>query len=125
SDDDRVRNSAVYALGKIGPAAKAASPELRKLLAGDDDFARFGATWALVRIDPNDAKMVAAAVPALVKGLSDERPLVRAESAATLGELGPAANSALPELKKAAEDPEQPVSDAARQAIERINGGKG
>ena len=122
SDDDKVRNSAVYALGKIGPAAKAASATLRKLLDSDDDFARFAATWALVRIDPKDAKLVAAAVPALIKGLADERPLVRAESAATLGELGPAAKSAMPELKKAAEDADANVSAAAKQALAEIDG---
>lgn len=124
SDDDHIRNSAIYALGKIGPAAKDASAELRALLADDEEFVRFAATWALVRIDPKDTKLVAAAVPALIKGLSDERPVVRAESAATLGELGPAAKSALPELKKAAGDAEQPVSDAAKQAIEKISGSK-
>jgi HEAT repeat protein len=121
SDDDHVRNSAVYALGKIGPAAKEATAELRKMLAGDDDFARFAATWALVRIDPKDPKLVAAAVPALIKGLSDERPLVRAESASTLGELGPAAKSALSDLKKAAEDADPSVSAAAKQAVEQIS----
>lgn len=124
SDDDQIRNSAIYALGKIGPAAKAASPELRKLHDGDDDFARFAATWALVRIDPKDAKLVAAAVPALIKGLADERPLVRAESAATLGELGAAAQAALPELKKAADDADPSVNAAAKQAIEKIDRGK-
>lgn len=124
SDDEQVRNSAIYALGKIGPAAQAASPDLRNLLGGADDFARFAATWALVRINPKDAKFVAAAVPELVKGLSDERPLVRAESAATLGELGPAAKSFLPELQKAAEDPEASVSAAAKQAINAIESGK-
>lgn len=122
SDDEQIRNSAVYALGKIGPAAKAASPELRSLLSADDDFVRFAATWALVRIDPKDSKLMAAAVPALIKGLSDERPLVRAESATTLGDLGPAAKSALPELKKAAGDSEQSVSTAAKQAIDKISG---
>ncbi|HEV3341074.1 MAG TPA: HEAT repeat domain-containing protein [Pirellulales bacterium] len=121
SDDDHVRSSAIYALGKIGPAAKEAAPELRKMLAGNDDFARFAATWALVRIDPKDSKLVAAAVPALIKGLSDERPLVRTESASTLGELGAAAKPALAELKKAAEDADANVSAAAKQAIEQIN----
>lgn len=124
SDDEQIRNSAVYALGKIGPAAKAASSDLRKLLASDDEFVRFAATWALVRIDPTDAKLAAAAVPALTKGLSDERPLVRAESAATLGELGAAAKAALPQLKKAADDSDPNVSAAAKQAIEQIGGGK-
>ena len=121
SEDDQVRNSAIYALGKIGPAAKDAQPELRKKLTGDDDFARFAATWALVRIDPKDTKLAAAAVPALIKGLSDERPLVRAEAAATLGELGSTAKSALAELKKVAEDADPNVSAAAKQAIEQIN----
>jgi HEAT repeat protein len=125
SNDDHVRNSAIYALGKIGPGAKAASRDLHKLLASDEEFVRFAATWALVRIDPKDTKLAAAAVPALVKGLSDERPLVRSESAATLGELGSAAKSALPELKKAADDTDASVSAAAKQAIEQINRGNG
>jgi HEAT repeat protein len=125
SDEEQVRNSAIYALGKIGPAAKPASADLRSLLDSEDEFARFAAMWALVRIDPSDARLVAVAVPALRKGLSDERPLVRAESAATLGELGAAAKSALPELNKAAEDADASVSAAAKDAIQKISHGKG
>lgn len=121
SDDEQVRNSAVYALGKIGPMAKAALPALRELGKSDDDFARFAATWAQVRIDPKDQKLVEAAVSELQKGLSDERPLVRAESASTLGELGAAAKSALPGLNKATKDADASVSDAAKRAIDEIN----
>lgn len=122
SDDEQIRNSAIYALGKIGPAAKPSATELRKLIAGDDEFTRFAALWALVRIEPKNIKLAAVAVPVLVKGLSDERPLVRAESAATLGELGSAAKAALPALKKAAADEEAAVSAAAKEAIEKIGG---
>lgn len=120
SDDEQVRNSAVYALGKIGPAAKAALPALRGLRESDDAFVRFAATWALVKIDPKNSQLIAAAVTELRKGLSDERPLVRLESAAALGELGTAATSALPELKKAAADEDADVSAAAKRAIEEI-----
>ncbi|HEX7448794.1 MAG TPA: HEAT repeat domain-containing protein [Pirellulales bacterium] len=121
SDDEHIRNSAIYALGKIGAAAKAAEHDLRQLLADDDDFVRFAATWALVRIDPSDPMLVAAAAPVLVKGLTDERPFVRVESATTLGELGSAAKSALPALKQATDDSDPAVSTAAKEAIEQIN----
>ncbi|MGH7193268.1 MAG: HEAT repeat domain-containing protein, partial [Candidatus Saccharimonadales bacterium] len=104
SNDEQVRNSAIYALGKIGPAAKAALPALRGLRDSDDAFVRFAATWALVKIDPKNPQLIAAAVTELQKGLSDERPLVRLESAAALGELGAAAKAAVPELKKVATD---------------------
>ncbi|HET6883430.1 MAG TPA: HEAT repeat domain-containing protein [Pirellulales bacterium] len=124
SDEDSIRASAIYALGKIGPAAKAAEPELRKLLASDDEFASFAAMWALVRINPKDAKLVATAVPQLIKALSDERPVLRIESASTLGELGAAAKAALPELKKLAADADPAVSAAAKRAIDEISRGK-
>jgi HEAT repeat protein len=122
SDDDQIRNSAVYALGRIGPAAKTSASALTKLLSSEDDFVRFSALWALVRIEPNDKQLAAAAVPAMVVLLADSRELVRAEAATTLGELGPAAKAALPDLKKASADANPTVSAAAKQSIERISG---
>lgn len=121
SDDEQVRNGAIYALGKIGPAAKAALPSLRRLRESDEAFVRFAATWALVKIDPKNRQVIGAAVTELQKGLSDERPLVRLESAAALGELGAAAKSAVPELNKVAADENADVSAAAKRAIEEIN----
>lgn len=58
---EEVRQSAAYALGEIGPAAKAAVPALIKALATDaDKYVRRGAASALetLALDFSNAKAV-------------------------------------------------------------------
>ncbi len=118
---DRVRNSAIYALGKIGAGAKGAIPALQKLTTSEDAFARVGSLWALVYIQPGNSEVVAKAVPELIKSLDAERGMVRAEVASTLGQLGPAAKPALPALKKiSTDDASEMVRSAAEKAIAKI-----
>lgn len=54
------------------------------------------------------------------KDLSDKSPEKRARAARELGNMGPAAKSALPALEKAAKDKNKDVSSAAKQAIAAI-----
>ncbi len=125
SDNERMRNSAIFALGKIGPQAKAAVPALQKWEDSDDPQMRVGSLWALVHIQPGDAAVVAKAVPELIKSLSSERDMVRVEITRTLGQIGPAAKSSLPELAKTAEqDSSAIVREAAKKAIEHIRTGQ-
>jgi HEAT repeat protein len=124
SEDDDIKYSATYALGKIGEQAKDAYPELMKIMNSEEEFPRIAAVWAMTRIDPGRPEVVTAAVPLLTRALQSDRDLVRTEAAATLGEIGAPAKAALPALKQALNDRSAAVQDAARQAIQRIEGGK-
>lgn len=47
------RQTAIFALGKIGPSASAAIHALVDILVEEDPVLRLAAVWALARIDPN------------------------------------------------------------------------
>ncbi|HKD35573.1 MAG TPA: HEAT repeat domain-containing protein [Pirellulales bacterium] len=119
-----VQYAAVYALGKIGPAAKSASPTLRKNLSSDDSFLKMATVWALLKIEGRSDRLVEMAVPMATEALNDEHEMRRVEAARSLGEIGPAAASALPRLKELAESDTPAVRGVAREAIAKINGGK-
>ena len=78
------------------------------------------AIWALLKVRPGYESVEKRAIPLLTKGLSNERAEVRAEAAQALGEIGPNAASALPELKKLADDPDAIARSAAKAAIAAI-----
>jgi HEAT repeat protein len=120
SDEELVRNSAIYALGKIGPAAKEALPALRKNLTGDDVPLKRLSLWAALKIDKGNAKLAVTAVPVLIAGLTHERDLVRFEAAVALGELGSTAKPAIDALKKATKDDSAMVREAATTALKNI-----
>lgn len=118
SADASVRYTVAYALGKIGPAAAAAEPLLRRLVESDDDLMATVCAWAALQIKPGDKDLFVAAVPKLRRALQQERELVRLEAAIALGEIGPAAASALPMLELLAEDdPSGQVRAAAGAAV--------
>jgi HEAT repeat protein len=48
--------------------------------------------------------------------------MVRIEAAMSLGNLGKAANAALPSLERAKEDPNPAVRNAAAEAVKQIKG---
>jgi len=77
--DPRVRFMAAAALGRIGPAAEAAVPDL--LAALDDGAAGNEAAESLVRIGK-------AAVPALLEMMKTGDEKVRAQAATTLTRIG-------------------------------------
>jgi HEAT repeat protein len=127
SDEPRVRYTACYALGKIGPDAAAAIPKLRENITSDDKFLKAASVWALLHIEPADKALQTMAVPVLTKALEEsDRDLVKEESAAALGMIGPAAKSAIPTLQKTAQEAESPeVRAAAEQALKKIQAGSG
>jgi HEAT repeat protein len=61
-----------------------------------------------------------AAIPELVKALSDPNGYVRAAAAEALGKLGPAAEAAIPELVKVLSDPEAMVRLALTRALGKL-----
>jgi HEAT repeat protein len=64
-------------------------------------------------------------VASLLGELSDPSPLVRERAATELGELGPTALEALPDLKRlASDDPDEEVRRASRFAVFNVRGGQ-
>jgi HEAT repeat protein len=80
-----VRWRAAWALGEIGPPAKAAIPEIATLVKDPDPIVRFKAVAALGRFGP-DAK---SAVPVLREALRDGYRPVREMARAALKQIDP------------------------------------
>jgi hypothetical protein len=110
------RESALYALRKIGSGAKAAVAPLREKMQADDSFDSYAAAWALARIAPGDAKVADALVAKLEKGLAHADEQTRLECVAALAEFGAAAESTKPALKRVAEEDSSAVVRAAAEA---------
>jgi HEAT repeats len=89
---------AAEALGQMGPAARAAVPELTKVL-GDLRLAAYRPYFAvaLLKIEPRAAD---AAMPVLMDALDDADAGVRREAAKTLGAIGGEIHDVVPHLKK-------------------------
>ncbi len=116
-EESEVRWNAALTLGKIGPVAVSAVPDLVAALKTDaDPLVREHAAEALGDIGPS----AASAVPDLVAALKDENARVRRDAARSLGQMGPAATEAIPALKALANDKEQRVREAADTAVRRI-----
>jgi WD40 repeat protein len=100
-----VRARAAGALAGIGPAAKdVAQAPLLELMRDPDEQVSAAATAALVKV----ARPTRAEVPALTRNLGDAAAAVRRYAAAALGELGPAAAEAVPNLAEAATRDQSP-----------------
>jgi HEAT repeat protein/lysophospholipase L1-like esterase len=90
-----VRMECAAALGAIGPGAREAAPALFAALADPSEPVRAASARALARIGPQ-----AADVPRLVAALRSEDPYVVAFAAWSLGNLGPAAETAVGDLTR-------------------------
>ena len=87
SEDESLQYVAAFALGKIGAAD--ADEALRREVASDDTFLATLASWALAKIHPDDATLVADAADRLRAGLSSESPAVRNAAVEGLSDLAP------------------------------------
>ena len=118
---DGLRYAAAYALGTIGPAAAAAEPVLRELSQSPDELMATMATWAGLKIKPDDVSQFDRAIPLLRRALRGDREMVRMEAAVALGDIGPAAAPAIPILELVSEeDSVKQVREAAAAALEKI-----
>jgi HEAT repeat protein len=121
SSDAAERESALLALRQIGPKAGTAVRPLLQKMQADESFESKAAAWALARIAPNNAQVSVAVVRKLARGLSDGNEVVRLESAAALGDMGPAAKAAISVLEKAAhDDSSEAVRSTATEALEHV-----
>ena len=118
-----IRYSAAYALGRIGPAAQPAAEQMRSLVTSPDEVLATVASWSMLKITPDDKSLLDQAIPALRKAVRADREIVRLEAAVTLGDIGPAASSAIPILELVSEeDSSRQVRDAAGKALKKIRG---
>jgi HEAT repeat protein len=91
-----VRTECASALGRLGPAGRAAVPALFAALQDPSEAVRAAAARALAAIGPG-----AEDVPRLVAGLGSGDTYVVAFAAWSLGNLGSAAQAAVPDLARA------------------------
>lgn len=145
----QVRTTASSALARFGSRSKGAMPLLFKMFEEEKDWpARQQTLNAMVQIDKKNPKVLAAiilaldeqhlastamiylqqlggdaapAVPRLIKILeADSNIHLRAQSATTLGAIGPAAQKALPALNKYASTDDANLRNSIDNAIRRI-----
>jgi HEAT repeat protein len=114
-DDDNgdVRQTAVLALERYGPAAKGAAAALARASGHKDASMRVPAINALAAVG-GDAKEI---TPFLVKALADTEADVREAAARALGKLGAIDAAATAALRKALSDPDVKVRQAASTAL--------
>jgi HEAT repeat protein len=121
-EDPAVRGAAADGLSRLGAAAGPAVPKL---------VALFGKTTPedLMKPDPLELAAFRAvvgigepAVGPLTAALADRNPVVRLQAVAALGEIGPAAKAALPDIEKLLRDPVGAVALEAAAAATRVGG---
>ena len=108
------RGLAAEALGRVGPGARAAVPDLIAAASDPRPEVRWRAVWALGRIGP----AAGAAVPVLRAALAD--PEARWRAAEALGGIGPGAVEAVPDLVALLSDPSSNVRWRAATALGAI-----
>ena len=115
-DDADAKARAALSLGKIGPPAKEALPELDYALDDDDGWVRINSAEAIWLISGN-ADMAASA---MVEGLRSRDRQIRIKSYRFFKTLGPKAKSIEPALHRLLEDPRGEVRTAASKALQAV-----
>jgi HEAT repeat protein len=96
-------------------------PRLLELSKSADEIMATVATWATLKIEPQDSSLVTSAIPLLRKALRGENEMARLEAAVVLGDLGPQASSAIPILELVSEeDASRQVRAAAAEALAKV-----
>jgi HEAT repeat protein len=110
------RCDAAGLLGDLAEQARSAAPELVESLGRFQEEDWNCAVKALLRIDPRSPDTIAA----LIRGLESANRNHRRVAAVHLGEMGPAARSAIPALLAAVEDGSSTVYTEALWALPRV-----
>lgn len=116
---DERREEAVRILGTLGEDARDAAPILAKLLVDDNWTVQYEAGNLLETLGPDER--VIELLAAMLRESKNEDAVTRA--AEILGSYGPAAASAVPALRHAITRESWSVTQAAEDAIEKIEGG--
>src|SRR5206468_7689419 len=130
----------------VGPAEKSAAPVVLKALGDPAPQVRRKAAFALRRVDPDPEAVVGplvaaladkdgdvgqavgaalttfgkAAVPALVKAMQSDQADQCNRAIKALGDIGPAAEIAVPELAKLMHEPAKDTAETAATALAGI-----
>jgi HEAT repeat protein len=130
SDKDHwVRMNAALALSRLKDKARPAIPELVQALKDMSNNTNLGhfnitiqqvAALALGRTSSGDAAGIAALTDALGKGYSE---YVRWSAVEALGEIGPEARAAVPQIQDLLKHPRPEMREAAAEALRRIEAG--
>jgi HEAT repeat protein len=115
--DAAVRWNAARTLGRIGPPARAAVPDLLAGLRDRDALVREHCAESLGQVGQADEVVLAG----LVGVLGDPAARVRRDAVRSLGWLGPAARPAVRDIAGLLKDPDPAVRRAARQAWRQID----
>jgi HEAT repeat protein len=116
--DQNVRQSAVWALVRIGRRTKTEDPRIIRFLSDPDLQVRLSAWDSLTTFQPS--KRSPEFVPSLERILRDSEASVRQTAALKLGRFGLQAESVLPSLRASLDDPDHTVRLAAADSIEAI-----
>lgn len=117
--DPVTRLSAIHAVGKIGPEAKAAVPALIETIRQTRNHDR----KMLLACNVALLAMGKELVPYMIALLKDDEWEMRRGAAWILGKAGPYAEDAVPALTKALEDPNPAVGTEAARSLKKIQGG--
>jgi HEAT repeat protein len=112
-------DSAAHYLGRYGPAASAALPDLRSTLDSDNPEKRQAAALAVALIDP---KQVDAMLPHLLADMSEKTGYSRHRLKVIqgLGRIGPAAKAAAPGLRELLNREREPLTVSIAVALLKI-----
>jgi HEAT repeat protein len=121
SDDQERREQAIRILTNLGEDARSAGPVVAGLLVDENWTVQYQAAELLEAWGPDEA--VIARLAAMMHESKNEDAVARA--AEILGSYGPAAASAVPALRHAITRKSWSVTQAAEDAIRKIEGGGG
>jgi len=111
--------TAMHYLRLLGQSAKLAVPELKQLMwHANSRSLRMTAAAVIAEIDPDQSDLV---LPVLLEGLTDDDRGIWSSATHGLGFLGPAAKSAIPQLKAILPSDDEMTVISAAGAIVRIS----
>ena len=115
-----VQNAAILALGRIGPDAKSSAAALRKAALKGDEFTQVVASWAAIKVDPENPLARAAGIAAIVRGFQSEDASVRKATLEAVGDLRPGPAVMAPIFARMVEEEDtEMIEDVKRMAISR------
>lgn len=121
--DDFARFNAADILRGLGRDAESAIPLIaEKMRTDEDEQVRAQCAFALIEIGYSVKDRAAVAVPALVETVQcDPFAEARCLAADALGAIGTVAKVAVPVLKRALDDEDEEVREAARKALQKLD----
>ena len=116
--DPEILNAAMTALPKLGAKGLPGLPRLLSIMANDQSNSRWRAIMAVQQLGPEAAPK---AVPVLIKCLETGPARERMVIISALGNMGAKATTAIPLLKKIADDTTDPASLEAQRILREWN----